>query len=157
MSTAASRPLRIPVDTTQAADWFVAASTIGIPAIAYAFTVGVMDAIGAELLVAGVDPETAFKIFNRLLRTHRGVAMAPEAHGRRIDGFSGGYPVVLRDLPPEAAERSALRSYIVGPARMIQIVLSDRFKRFPWHQDVDPAFSAEQCAFADWRREGKAH
>jgi hypothetical protein len=94
-----------------------------------------------ELVVFGLDPDTAQTILNDLGERVRG---GQRLHaGQRIgDLLQGGYEVELLAVEDSADERAPLsvanRLYgHDGPVDALQVVLPDQHYRFPWDSGFD--------------------
>jgi hypothetical protein len=96
-----------------------------------------------ELIVVGLDPNTAQAILNDLGERVRG-GQRLHAGQRVVDLLRGGYEVELLAVDASADERAPLsvanRLYGHGGlVEALQVVLPDQHHRFPW----DPGFAAE--------------
>jgi hypothetical protein len=107
----------------------------------FAYTVGLTAQDRPELLIAGLDPQTAHTLLNDL--ASRVIDQAARfTHGQRITDLLAGYDVIIVEGPSTEALHpgAAYALYGADRVRLQQVVWPDPHGHFPWdtHYIYDP-------------------
>lgn len=124
--------------------WAVQSVLPGPDNPSFSYTLGLTESFGhAELIMVGFRPE----LMHRLLNDVGELVRAGERFGDwdKSDKVISGYPVVFRELAPEAAREwaKAARNRNGDRLTVLQVFLPDAAGRFPWDDGCDAGFASQ--------------
>lgn len=124
--------------------WAVQSVLPGPDTPSFSYTLGLTETFGhAELIMCRFDPT----LMHRLLNDVGELIRAGERFGDwdKSDKVISGYPVVFRELAPEAAREwgKAARNRNGDRLTVLQVFLPDAAGRFPWDEGCDAGFASQ--------------
>lgn len=132
----------------------------------YSYTIGLSEKGVPDLIIVGLDPQTAVTVGNRLIMkalANASSTLAPpfEMNTDLLEVFNGTRAMLV-DVPHEHAANRAFFALdyaeaVSKPLQAIQLLWPDRQGRFPFEDAVSPSFAAAQPVLKNLPPPAPAH
>lgn len=123
------------------------------PGISFSYSVGMLTHDHPDMIVVGMSSQVAHGVlWSAYEAIQAGTRLFPDTY---CDQVLEGLPVAIVEVSDPLGDLAPMTmcNNLYGEVEGVQIVWPDANSRFPWHEDFDERFRAQQPLLGAWKGE----